>query len=174
MWLNIFIFTLTEEKVPKLKKNVICFSVAGHHAPCAGSEVPVLICHRLSGETSLVSLTQKFLKFLHLPDTSFPFICSIWTIKIITSDTVNLNVMDISTYLNFFPDFIQTWQKDLVLWVRKSSFLCSILLSCQRTPCHQGKCKPVQTQTNSKTYQTVRNLCLEIKALQKCYLRSES
>lgn len=63
--------------------------------------------------------------------------------------------------LILFPDFIQTWQKDLVLWVRKSSFLCSILLSCQRTPCHQGKCKPVQTQTNSKTYQTVHNLCLE-------------
>lgn len=75
--------------------------------------------------------------------------------------------------LILFPDFIQTWQRDLVLWVRKSSFLCLILLSCQRTPCHQGKCKPVQTQTNSKTSQTVHNLCLEIKALQKCYLRSE-
>ena len=36
----------------------VCFSVAGHHASCARSEVLVCVCHHLSGSTSPVSLTE--------------------------------------------------------------------------------------------------------------------
>lgn len=38
----------------------LCFSVAGHHASCAGSEVLVFICHCIPGETSPVSLSEKY------------------------------------------------------------------------------------------------------------------
>lgn len=37
----------------------LCFSVAGYHASCAGSEVLVFIRHRISGETPPVSLSEK-------------------------------------------------------------------------------------------------------------------
>lgn len=50
----------------------LCFSVAGHHAPCAGSEVFVLVCHRLSGETSLVSVTEKSVSLFYTDCTCSP------------------------------------------------------------------------------------------------------
>lgn len=37
-----------------------------------------------------------------------------------------------------FPDFMQTWRRALASWVLRSFFLCWILPSCPRMPCHQG------------------------------------
>lgn len=46
--------------------DLICvFSLAGNHASCAGSQVLVFICHRLSGETSAVSVTVANLSLFH-------------------------------------------------------------------------------------------------------------
>lgn len=44
-----------------------------------------------------------------------------------------------------FPDFMQTWQRDLASWALKSSFLYWILPSCPRMPCQQGRCNLMQT-----------------------------
>lgn len=41
----------------------LCFSVAWYHASCAGSEVFVVLRHCLSGETSLVSPSEKYVTY---------------------------------------------------------------------------------------------------------------
>ncbi len=52
----------------------LCFSVAGYHASCAGSEVLVFICHCISGKTSPVSLSEKHVAY-------FIFLFSLGNVK---------------------------------------------------------------------------------------------